>query len=412
MTTSFKGLALPAAAACLALSAFLFGGTLTRVDERVAGLESFARRKAERVNELEAELATVHGNLREILIAIESGADRGAETVALVDRLQQTEARLHDLDAQVAHFDALKAGFNPNVLEARLEKNEANLTQKWEHLQALAQQALENAERGLDQIEQIDRRLETDPSGLWRDLVGPVVQLAGDSSVGSGVLLASRPDPEDDEAYQTHLLTAWHVVRDIQGSLDNKTMPVPVAIYAPDGGITNTHAHLIDFDPDIDVALLLLDSIEAVEFGTRCAPRERVQSVRIFEPIIAVGCPLGNDPIPTRGEIASNAHRVDGTEYWMINAPTYIGNSGGAIYDARTHELLGIFSKIYTHGSLRPTVVPHMGLVTPLVAIYDWMETIGYESLVPSAANPSAKVAAASPPTPSTTPASAPLAKR
>ena len=59
------------------------------------------------------------------------------------------------------------------------------------------------------------------------------------------------------------------------------------------------------------------------------------------------------------------------------NAPTYIGNSGGGIFDAESHELLGIFSKIYTHGNLRPTVVPHMGLVTPLQDIYAWCEEIG-----------------------------------
>jgi hypothetical protein len=79
----------------------------------------------------------------------------------------------------------------------------------------------------------------------------------------------------------------------------------------------------------------------------------------------------------------------------MINAPTYIGNSGGGIFDSRTHELLGIFSKIYTHGSLRPTIVPHMGLVTPMTRVYDWMERVGYGDIVPKDA-PVAKVSAAS----------------
>ena len=92
--------------------------------------------------------------------------------------------------------------------------------------------------------------------------------------------------------------------------------------------------------------------------------------------MIAVGCPLGNDPIPTRGEVADTSHSVDGSTYWMINAPTYIGNSGGAIFDARSHRVVGVFSKIYTHGSLRPTVVPHMGLVTAMDKVYAWLETV------------------------------------
>ncbi|HEX6882936.1 MAG TPA: hypothetical protein VF530_06120, partial [Planctomycetota bacterium] len=83
------------------------------------------------------------------------------------------------------------------------------------------------------------------------------------------------------------------------------------------------------------------------------------------------------------GEIATCSHHVDGQVYWMINAPTYIGNSGGGIFDADTHELLGLFSKIYTHGSLRPTIVPHMGLVTPLDRVYDWLVQVGHGELVP-----------------------------
>jgi hypothetical protein len=62
----------------------------------------------------------------------------------------------------------------------------------------------------------------------------------------------------------------------------------------------------------------------------------------------------------------------------MINAPTYIGNSGGGIFDGQTLELIGLFSKIYNHGSVRPTIVPHMGLVTPLAAVLDWLEEQGY----------------------------------
>ena len=58
----------------------------------------------------------------------------------------------------------------------------------------------------------------------------------------------------------------------------------------------------------------------------------------------------------------------------MISAPTYIGNSGGGIFGADDRCLLGLFSKIYTHGALRPVIVPHMGLVTPLVEVYDWLE--------------------------------------
>jgi S1-C subfamily serine protease len=211
-----------------------------------------------------------------------------------------------------------------------------------------------------------------------------VVQLAGDASVGSGVLLPSHPAAED--GYRTYLLTAWHVVRDIQGDPPDLELAVPVQIYREDGTTRQEKAKLLAHDPKLDAALLEVLTADALENGARLAPRSRLERTCIFDPVVAVGCPLGNDPIPTRGEIATCNHEVDGERYWMINAPTYIGNSGGGIYDSRTHELMGIFSKIYTHGSLRPTIVPHMGLVTPLTKIYDWLVEVGHGELVPAEA--------------------------
>ena len=58
--------------------------------------------------------------------------------------------------------------------------------------------------------------------------------------------------------------------------------------------------------------------------------------VSVWDPIYAVGCPLGNDPIPTQGEISSLSNELNGSNYWMINAPTYFGNSGGGVYLADT----------------------------------------------------------------------------
>ena len=63
--------------------------------------------------------------------------------------------------------------------------------------------------------------------------------------------------------------------------------------------------------------------------------------------------------------------------------PTYIGNSGGGIFDGERHVLLALFSKIYTHGTIRPTVIPHMGLASPLDAVYDWLEDGDIAQVVP-----------------------------
>jgi S1-C subfamily serine protease len=100
----------------------------------------------------------------------------------------------------------------------------------------------------------------------------------------------------------------------------------------------------------------------------------------IFSPACAVGCPLGNSPVATLGQITAVDKEVEGENFWMINAPTYFGNSGGGVYSVPDCNLIGIFSMIYTYGKAKPMVVPHMGLFLPLDSIAKWLgsEELGF----------------------------------
>jgi S1-C subfamily serine protease len=130
----------------------------------------------------------------------------------------------------------------------------------------------------------------------------------------------------------------------------------------------------VSHDPKIDAALLKLRSTRTFKNLARVISRQAATKIRVWDSIYAVGCPLGNDPIPSQGEVSSLKNELNGANYWMINAPTYFGNSGGGVYLAESRELAGVFSKIYTHGRGNPVVIPHMGLFTPMPAIHDWLE--------------------------------------
>ncbi len=336
-----------------------------------------------RLEGVQNELSVIRAELGTALVGLE-----GTDKLSL--RLESAEHDLGSIGAAIeAHASNLleleetQASFAPDM-EKQLRERDERLQKRYEALNELAENARRAASDTQEKLAQLDRSLSAAPDlhTMWRELVGPVVQLAGDASVGSGVLLRSEPRAEG--GFHTRILTAWHVVRDIQGDPPDLELAVPVQIYREDGTTRQEKAKLLAHDPKVDVALLELVTADALEFGADLAPRSRLAAARIFDQIVAVGCPLGNDPIPTRGEIATCQHQVEGECYWMINAPTYIGNSGGGIFDSSTHELLGIFSKIYTHGSLRPTIVPHMGLVTPLGKIYDWLEAVGHGEVVPA----------------------------
>ena len=359
---------------------------------RVQGLETELEVLASELRAVAQRLeADRQGDLRDAVLELEQGFGQA------IERLASADERIGTLEAFESRWQEESIESELATLRARVEESSAEL----------ARLRSEDAARGASQASQVhelqqsvEARLaalnaERDTAILWRALLGPSVQILGDTTVGSGVLLKSRPLPGGD--WQTYVLTAWHVVRDVYGGPNASHHPVPVKVYDRQGAHQDEQASLVIYDASLDCALLELGSREHFPHGVELPARERLSAAGVFDPIYAVGCPLGNDPIPTAGEIASTAHEIDGELYWMISAPTYIGNSGGGIFAADTHELLGIFSKIYTHGSMRSTIVPHMGLATPLERIYDWLEEHQYAHLLSAPADGLAGEPAAEP---------------
>jgi S1-C subfamily serine protease len=379
----------------------LAGVTVCDMRLRVAQLEATPRIDPTTVRALDSELRNLSARVSDSIATLQVLARQQENTVGYGDRLAQLSCELEDAAASIAEqraklaqWDDLRQEIGPEAVDARVAQLRQTLSADYESLDENVRVALEVAENASAGVDHIEKSLERDKDRLWRDLLGPTVQLMGEETVGSGVLLRSELI-EGTSDYTTYVITAWHVIRDIQTTPESVHTPVPVTIYARTGDIRTETAQLLKYDASLDVALLRLNTTRPVDSGVKLASRNRLDEVAVFEHIYAVGCPLGNDPIPTFGEIADTHHLVDGQHYWMISAPTYIGNSGGGMFDAETHELLGIFTKIYTHGTLRPTVVPHMGLATPLPVVYDWLEQVGFAQLEPVNAN-GAKAAAAS----------------
>jgi hypothetical protein len=379
-----------------ALAAGMGVTQLNRFDSRLTRLDREARSPAiamalqEKIKGLTTEMEGLRAELEG------SESSYAATRVDVMGEIQTLEAALDTtLDQlatqradQHAALEALReqgVESTERLIEQRLSQFEQGAQDRIDGLSQVVSAAANLAEQTQHELGQISAGRSTDVDRDWRDMVGPTVQLAGEMTVGSAVLLISQPT--EGGKYETLVLTSWHVIRDIRADALEDDPPIPVKLYSQEGSIAHETATLICYDATLDAALLRLDRDTQVTNGARLAPRERLGSVKIFQGIYAVGCPLGNDPIPTYGQVADVRHTVDENLYWMISAPTYIGNSGGGIYDYETHELLGIFSKIYTHGSMRPTVVPHMGLVTPLGQIYDWLEREGLARITPSDRN-------------------------
>jgi S1-C subfamily serine protease len=224
-----------------------------------------------------------------------------------------------------------------------------------------------------------------DLDGLQRDVLAPSVQVNAKGSVGGGTLLSSREN-------RTYVVTAFHVVSKLAGpGSDRETRePADVTLYDAGGEPEETvAADLVEWNEGKDLALLRLRSVKEYPRVSRLASRETLRAVRVFTPIYAVGCPLGHDPLPTLGEIATLHKEVKGERFWMMNAPTIFGNSGGGIFHRESRELIGVSVMVCTYEGAVATPVPHLGVLVSLEAVYDWLDGLGlrciYDPGVPSA---------------------------
>ena len=342
----------------------------SNLEQRLVSLEKVARTVPERQD----------ATLRRLEDQVEDLKDQ-QEVSALQTRIRALEGRLAEArEALEAQRVALDDVSSVAIKVRRIDDIEQGMDRRWSgFVRALdaTTMLVDETRAELGQVRSQlsgEPSLTSDPRGLWTATVGPTVQLRGSSTVGSGVLLQSRPSEENPEEFQTLMLTSWHVIRDIRADHRDGEQPIPVFVRDMDGTKHEYTATVLDHCVDLDAALLIMDTTQRFEFGAMLPTRARLATTEVFDDVVAVGCPIGNDPIPTQGQLTDLHQEVEENRFWMISAPTYIGNSGGGIYRLDSHELLGVFSKIFTHGSIRPTIIPHMGLVTPLGALYDWID--------------------------------------
>ena len=334
-------------------------------DRDVAGLRDMVARSLanagsrEEITQIRQQLmARLEGKLRELETRISEAAAGSVESQTLKKELHATRGEVDTLRGQlVRDVKSTRELFDNYQAEVRAQET-AKETDLRQTRSALAS---------------LQGKVHPDPAVLTRELLSPTVQLNGDDTVGSGTIVFSGLNTKTNKN-ESWVLTSFHVIRNILAdSPSARRDGIAVTIYQGSGKV-ELRGDMMAHDEKIDAALMKLRTEDVFPGVARVMPRERTVQVKVWDAIYAVGCPLGNDPIPTEGAVSSTRNELNGSNYWMINAPTYFGNSGGGVFLADSRELVGVFSKIYTHGKGNPVVVPHMGLCTPIGAIHEWAE--------------------------------------
>jgi S1-C subfamily serine protease len=330
-----------------------------------------------------ALLAVNLTRLRRELAHVKSRNERESNTLRaekenLEDRVAAADNNVAALQSRV---EALKT--EQTTTGARLDESRRQTEGKLESLGTTVADRITGWEQkirdSIDGAARIRADLETirhsvpqkDVDRLYTDLLHPSVQVNARDAVGGGTLI--HTEALAGGKYKAHILTAYHV---IQKSISTKERsPIEVRLYRPDGTtMGNFDATLVSHSDARDIALLSVTVPEPVTTLARLAARKTLNDVRVFTPVYAVGCPLGHDPIPSIGEISSLHKQINGENFWMVNAPTIFGNSGGGIFHRETHEMIGISAMICTYDNLVATPVPHLSIVVSLETVYRWLD--------------------------------------
>ncbi len=207
----------------------------------------------------------------------------------------------------------------------------------------------------------------------YRELMSPTVRVNARHEVGSGTILWSRAV---GERARTFILTAWHIVQD--NASGGEEVPLEVDFYAGGALVRTELGRIVARQQGLDLALVEVKGYHVYEQQARLPTREALALLPVFSRVYAIGCPLGYSPLPSSGELTSKEKALDGNSYWMINAPTIFGNSGGGIYHADSRTMIGVLSRISAYKNMIDVAVPHMGLVTPMNQVYDWLDKTRY----------------------------------
>lgn len=289
------------------------------------------------------------------------------------DALDELSLRTGDLEQELRRFTTLQSSLATATAE-----------------QAAIRQGLQTLQKEVDSRfeAQASARAATSPTrlrtALKHQVLDPVFQVTGDEAVGSAVLVYQE---DAGEARDYYALSCYHVIRDIMDERGPGADPLLEAFDAlffdSSGEERRVDARLMAFDANLDLALLRIRTHLHLPEPARLAPLERAKGIEVFSAIYTVGCPLGTYAQATYGQITNRSWQLDDEQFWMVSSPAYFGNSGGGVFLEESRELIGIFAKIYTHGSFRPQVITHMGLVIPLQVIHQWLEDVGHAYVLP-----------------------------
>jgi len=164
----------------------------------------------------------------------------------------------------------------------------------------------------------------------------PTARIIDDRGTCSGVLV--KVVSKEGEVFANYVISVAHGVHRERVTVQ----------------LTNVNTGLVESKEATVIKKYEASDLSVLRFYTAsqrfqpCRPMTAgVSEAILFDPVYAVGCPGGSEPMFTRGEVVNMAYEFgDGNKYWMVNSNIWFGSSGGPIFLERTGELIGLTARM------------------------------------------------------------------
>lgn len=197
---------------------------------------------------------------------------------------------------------------------------------------------------------------------MYEKMIAPTVQIEHFNEVGSGTIIYSQNG-------HSYVLSAAHIINQ-----EHSDAELILKRYDKNGRQSLSYqGRIVAIDTEKDLLLLEVETKDKLPTA-RFASEQRINDVKVFDRVYAIGCPLGYGPMPTLGELSTKNKILKKQTHWMLNAPTIFGNSGGGIYLADTQEFAGVLSRVSAYNNFINIAVPHMGILVRPQDIKNWLD--------------------------------------
>jgi len=201
---------------------------------------------------------------------------------------------------------------------------------------------------------------------LHEKILYPVVRVRTKKAGGSGTIIYSDLVPGSEDEYESYVLTCHHVVDDLI-SVDKNYWDEVLKAKRPKEVVSQAQVEVFEYKyisevdsskgyrADIigysshaggkDLAILKLDTPKQMPHVAKVFMGDS-REILCLEEMFVSGCSLGHDPFASHGEITCVNEDIDNHRYFMANAPSVFGNSGGAAFRGQDLTLIGVTARV------------------------------------------------------------------